>query len=90
MNENTVKKWIIKADNDLKITKDELKMDEPVTDMVCFHAQQCVEKCLKVFLTFNRGEIPRTLDMAHLIALCSELDSDEEFEKIVENFDFAL
>ena len=80
MNENTVKKWIMKADNDLKIAKDELKMDEPVTDMVCFHAQQCIEKCLKAFLIFNGREIPKTHDIAHLIILCAELDP--EFENL--------
>lgn len=80
MNEDTVKKWIMKADNDLKIAKDELGVENPVTDMVCFHAQQCVEKHLKAFLIFNGREIPRTHDIAHLIALCAELDP--EFENL--------
>ncbi len=35
--------WIQKADHDLKIAKDEYGTDDPVTDMICFHAQQCVE-----------------------------------------------
>ncbi len=80
MNEDTVKKWIMKADNDLKIAKDELRMENPATDMICFHAQQCVEKYLKAFLIFNGVEIPRTHDIAHLIALCAELDP--EFENL--------
>ena len=67
MNEDTVKKWIMKADNDLKIAKDELGVENPVTDMVCFHAQQCVEKHLKAFLIFNGREIPRTHDIACLL-----------------------
>ncbi len=70
----------MKADNDLKIAKDELGVENPVTDMVCFHAQQCVEKHLKAFLIFNGREIPRTHDIAHLIALCAELDP--EFENL--------
>jgi len=32
MNEKTVKKWIVKAENDLKIGKDEMLTDRPVTD----------------------------------------------------------
>ena len=76
MNEDTVRKWILKADNDLKVAKDELETDEPVTDAVCFHAQQCAEKYLKAFLIFNDKEIPCTHDIAYLIALCSELDPD--------------
>ncbi len=41
-----IKKWIIKADNDLKVAKNELSLDkqDTVTDAVCFHAQQAVEK----------------------------------------------
>jgi len=31
LNEDTVRKWILKADNDLKVAKDELETDEPVT-----------------------------------------------------------
>ena len=42
------REWIGKADNDLKTAAQTLKLgaDCP-TDTVCFHAQQCVEKCLK-------------------------------------------
>ena len=36
MNEETVKGWLIKADADLKIGKDEMQTDDPVTDMVLF------------------------------------------------------
>ena len=53
MNEETVKKWITKAESDLKIGKDEMLTDRPATDAVCFHMQQCVEKYLKAFLIFN-------------------------------------
>ncbi len=44
MNEKTVELWRIKADNDLKAGKDELAAENPATDTVCFHMQQCVEK----------------------------------------------
>jgi HEPN domain-containing protein len=45
-----VKMWMRKADNDLKTAKDELNTEEPATDTICFHAQQCAEKYLKAFL----------------------------------------
>ncbi len=45
--ERLVKNWIARAENDLKIAKDEMQTENPTTDMVCFHAQQCVEKCLQ-------------------------------------------
>jgi len=51
MNEETVKLWCIKADNDLKAGKDEFATERPATDTVCFHMQQCAEKYLKAFLT---------------------------------------
>lgn len=50
MNEHVIKKvkqWILKANNDLKTAKDEMNTDDPATDTICFHAQQCVEKLLK-------------------------------------------
>jgi len=52
MNTETVRKWILKAENDLKIARDEIQTKEPATDAICFHAQQCVEKYLKAFLVF--------------------------------------
>jgi len=60
MNTETVRKWILKAENDLKIAKDEIQTEDPATDAVCFHAQQCVEKYLKAFLVFNNKEIRKT------------------------------
>ena len=55
MNEDVVKKWILKAENDLKTGKDEQASSNPATDMVCFHMQQCVEKYLKAFSSFTAG-----------------------------------
>ena len=43
-----VRNWILKAESDLKIGRDEMQTEHPATDMVCFHMQQCVEKYLKV------------------------------------------
>lgn len=76
MNEDAVKNWLIKANNDLKTGKDEIATDEPATDTVCFHMQQCVEKCLKAFLIFNGREIKRIHDIAVLIRECAEIDRD--------------
>ena len=42
--------WVQKAENDLKNAAHTLRMGKDCpTDTVCFHAQQCVEKYLKVF-----------------------------------------
>ncbi len=76
MNEETVKNWILRAENDLKIGKDEIKTDNPATDMVCFHMQQCVEKYLKAFLIFNGKEIRKTHDIDEIINQCRKIDQD--------------
>lgn len=76
MNEDAVKNWILKAENDLKIGKDELFTKNPATDGICFHMQQCVEKYLKAFLIYNNKEIRKTHDIAELIQLCSNIDKE--------------
>ncbi len=75
MNEDVVKKWIMKADNDLKTGKDEQASIVPATDMVCFHMQQCVEKYLKAFLIFHGREISKTHNITFLVRQCMEIDA---------------
>ena len=70
--------WVLKAENDLKIGQDELQTEEPATDMVCFHMQQCVEKYLKAFLTLHRTVFRRTHDIAELIEGCKAIAPDFE------------
>ena len=40
-----VKKWLIKANNDLKVAINLMKLssEETVTEAICFHSQQAVE-----------------------------------------------
>ncbi|MCS7064980.1 MAG: HEPN domain-containing protein [Fimbriimonadales bacterium] len=76
MNEATVRNWIRKAESDLKVARDEIRTEDPATDMVCFHAQQCAEKYLKAFLVFHGVEIPRTHNLAALISECMQVESD--------------
>jgi len=80
MNERSVREWIIKAESDLKIGKDEFVTENPATDAICFHMQQCVEKHLKAFLIFHEKEIRRTHIIAEIIRECIEIDS--EFRKL--------
>lgn len=82
MNEDTIRNWIQKAENDLKVGKDEMATQEPARDMVCFHMQQCSEKYLKAFLIFHDKEYPRTHNLEALLDLCFRIDQD--FQELVE------
>ncbi len=74
-----IKDWILKAESDLKIGKDEIQTKDPATDAICFHMQQAVEKYLKAFLIFNNREIRKTHDIAELIEVCKEIDYEFEY-----------
>ena len=73
MNEN-VKQWVIKADNDITIAGKDLKTDNPVTDAICFHAQQAAEKYLKAYLVFKDIEPEKTHKIEKLVLACMTFD----------------
>jgi len=59
--------WIRKAENDLKIAKDERLTENSTTDMICFHAQQCVEKYLKAYLIAKGISFRKTHDITEIL-----------------------
>ena len=61
--------WLRKADDDLEAAEILLRSGSEVHDIACFHAQQCVEKCLKALLTFHRTAFPFVHDLGELAAL---------------------
>lgn len=77
-----VRRWLIKADHDLITAKTTLSTDPPVTDTPCFHAQQCVEKCLKAFLVFADIHVEKTHYLPRLVELCRGVDSS--FQELVD------
>jgi len=65
-----VYRWLVKADHDLDAATRLLQSGEGwPSDAVCFHAQQCVEKHLKAWLTLRGIEFKRTHDIKTLLAL---------------------
>ena len=78
--DDIVLNWIKKAESDLKTAKDEIQTENPATDTICFHSQQCIEKYLKAFLTHHQKRFGKTHNIAELIELCKEID--EDFEKL--------
>ena len=78
----TIKRWLQKADNDLKTALIMNKEKNPPSDVVCFHCQQCAEKCLKAYLVSVEHDFPKTHDLEHLLSLC--VIHDKTFKNIVE------
>ena len=67
---NVVWQWVQKAENDLRTAAHTLKLGKDCpTDIVCFHAQQCVEKYLKAVLVQQRVDFPRSHHINILIRL---------------------
>jgi len=78
-----VHEWVVKAENDLRTAVHTLALkDDCPTDMVCFHAQQCVEKYVQAFLTFECVAFPKTHDLEVLFRLLpSEIQESTEIVK---------
>ena len=75
-----LKGWLLKANNDIRIIQNEFSLPENmiVTDGVCFHAQQAVEKFLKSFLISKNTEFSNTHNINFLLSKCIFID--KEFE----------
>jgi len=67
-------KWIKKAGKDLLSAERELSFEDPITDTVCFHCQQAIEKYLKAFLVYHQIYFPKTHRIMDLIELCATKD----------------
>ena len=59
------KAWLIKAREDLD-TIHTLRSNPQLTTVVAFHAQQCVEKCLKAIAEEHTDNVPRVHDLRRL------------------------
>ena len=62
-----VKKWLIKAHNDLKVTENLMKLSsgEAITEAICFYSQQAVEKFLKAYLITKNVEFGKIHTTRH-------------------------
>ncbi len=78
MIDERVEKWLQKALNDLEAAKHLLKVSPPeeiVTEAVCFHSQQAVEKFLKAFLTSYNIPFGRTHHLEYIVNLASKVEA---------------
>jgi len=77
-----VRKWLLKAAGDLRVAENELQVSsgDMVTEAICFHAQQAVEKCLKAYLITRSVEFGKTHNLEFLLELC--IKEDPGFQEI--------
>lgn len=61
-----VNKWIKFAEEDLKMAT--MAMNENIFNQVCFHSQQCVEKCLKAIIE-SKTKVPKEHSLLRLLNL---------------------
>lgn len=72
-----LREWIHIAEVDYKTIKQLFKSeDEILTESICFHCQQCVEKYLKAYLIYKDYNPPKVHDIEHLVELCSNFHGD--------------
>lgn len=76
INDDYLLKWLVKANNDLTVAENEMKVKGRnfVTEAVCFHSQQAVEKFLKSFLVALKKDFKKTHNIEYLLELCSKID----------------
>jgi HEPN domain-containing protein len=75
--------WQIKAEHDLKIACKEIKVANPLTDIICFHAQQTAEKYLKMYLVSKGTEPLKTHSIKDLLNKCQDYSKNFEILKKV-------
>ncbi len=69
--------WIGFAEEDFKGAKAMNSLiPTPLTNLVCYHAEQCAEKYFKAFLVFHNVAPPRTHDLEELLNLCVAQDAE--------------
>ncbi len=62
--EEEIKAWVAKAENDLKVAKDNLGLTN--YEDVCFHCQQAAEKALKAVYILQKGKLEKVHDLVRL------------------------
>jgi HEPN domain-containing protein len=66
----STREWLLKAEEDFQAaTALNRRRKQPLLNVVCFHAQQAVEKYLKARLDEVGLAIPKTHDLSHLLNL---------------------
>lgn len=70
--EELVEEWLEKALRDIASARFLLGMEPRPLEIIGFHAQQAVEKCMKALLVRENVDPPRSHDLLYLHRLCGE------------------
>ena len=82
MNLKYVQEWRQKAEHDYQAVDILLKQRTKfLSDIICYHAHQCVEKYLKGLLAKHQIKIPKTHDLIFLLDQLKNKESDLELVK---------
>ena len=80
MNEERVREWTLKAEEDCLAVEELYKISvRRFAAIICFHVQQCAEKYLKALLISRNIEPPRTHSLEMLLDLI--VDNVPELEQ---------
>jgi HEPN domain-containing protein len=90
--EQLVKQWVRIAERDLLTAKQGFEGEVVVTDTLCFHCQQAVEKYLKAYLVKHQIDFTKTHNLMSLLNLCSTHDPtfQQELEEVDLLTDYAV
>ena len=82
--------WLAKADSDLEAGR--RLLDNGPYDVVCFHAQQAIEKLLKALQAFYNQLPPRTHDLEELQRLLLAINNNPDLAALdlFEASDYAV
>lgn len=63
------RRWLVRAEEDPAVVALAIGAAPPLVDPAAYHVQQATEKALKALLVLRAVSVPRTHDVAHLLAL---------------------
>lgn len=81
--EDLVREWLQKARQDLDSAIFLSDMHPLPKDIIGFHCQQAVEKCLKAFLVLHDIEPPRSHDLLYLKTKCQAMEDLPEIDDTI-------
>jgi len=73
--------WFARAEADIRVAEMVLEAEDPLTDIACYHAQQCAEKYLKGYLISRCLGFKFVHELAYLVRLC--MDARNDFDSLL-------